>query len=86
MSGAGLLTSDVIKRAREILAAFDGTMAAAGKINPVAYIYRSSNFYGMVNKQTVAIEPMLEDHNQPKTPEEIAKDLPELIDADVTVE
>lgn len=84
--GSGLLTADIIKRAREILAAFDGTMAIAGKINPVAYIYRSSNFYGMVNKQTVAVEPMLEEHNAPKTPEEIAKDLPELIDADVTIE
>ena len=84
--GSGLLTSDVIKRAREILAAFDGTMAAAGKINPVAYIYRSSNFYGMVNKQTVAVEPMLEEHNAPRSPEEIAKDLPDLVDTDYTIE
>lgn len=84
--GSGLLTADVIKRAREILAAFDGTMAIAGKINPVAYIYRSSNFYGMVNKQTVAVEPMLEEHNAPRSPEEIAKDLPDLVDTDYTIE
>lgn len=78
----GLYTDSIIKRAREIFAAYDGTMAISGKINPVAYIYRSTNFYGMVNKQSVALEPITDQGSSPRTPEEIARDLPDLLDDD----
>lgn len=75
---SGGATSAIVKRLRELFATFDGTMAITGGINPVSYIFRSSNYYGLVQKQTVAVEPQSDLLRPPATPDEIAKNLPEL--------
>lgn len=75
---SGLTTSALVKKARELFAAFDATMAITGNINPIPYIFRSTNYYGLINKSTVAIEPQADLMRPPATPEEIAKNLPEL--------
>lgn len=77
---SGATTSAIVKRLRELFATFDGTMAITGGINPVSYIFRSSNYYGLVQRQTVAVEPQSDLQRPPMTPEEIARDLPDLTD------
>lgn len=40
-------TIQILMRAKEIIAAIDADLAAQGKIQPVVYIFRAKNFYGM---------------------------------------
>lgn len=80
---SGATTSAIVKKLRELFAAFDGTMAVTGGFNPVSYIFRSSNYYGLQQKTTVAIEPESDLQRPPMTPEEIAKNLPDMIDEDI---
>ena len=47
----------VIKKAKETLACFDAGLVAAGKMNPVPYIFRAKNYYGMTDQQQLVIEP-----------------------------
>lgn len=53
--------SDIIKLAYETLAAYDAGMATEGKLNPVPYIFRAKNYYGMrdqVDISAVAVNPL----------------------------
>ena len=43
----GRLVSDMIKRAKSIISAMDAELAMTGKIQPVVYIFRAKNYYGM---------------------------------------
>lgn len=49
--------ADIIKSAKENLAAFDADLASSGKMNPVPYIFRAKNYYGMKDQTDIAIEP-----------------------------
>ena len=49
--------SDIIKRAKESIAAYDADMVAKGKLNPVPYIFRAKNYYGMKDNQDITITP-----------------------------
>lgn len=53
--GAG--RSHMIKKAKEILAGIDAELVSAGKIPQITYIFRSKNFFGMVDKQEHIITP-----------------------------
>lgn len=55
--GFSSATSDIIKKAKQILAAIDADLAQEGKIQPVVYMFRSKNFYGMTDKQEVVVTP-----------------------------
>lgn len=68
----GPIRSDIIKKAKEILAAFDAKMAQNGKLNPVLYIFRSKNYYGLKD-QTDHVITANSGYEQPKTPEELDK-------------
>ncbi len=87
----GLTTSAIIKKAKEFLHAFDAVMAETGRINFVAYCFRSKNYYGMVDKTEITVTPN-EDSRPPMTPDEIAelakKNLPDraTFKADGTIE
>lgn len=48
---------DIIKKAKAILAAYDAELAVTGKMNPVPYIFRAKNFYGMKDEQEVVLTP-----------------------------
>lgn len=48
---------DIIKKAKENLAAFDADLASSGKMNPVPYIFRAKNYYGMKDQTDITIEP-----------------------------
>lgn len=75
---SGDTTSDLVKKAIEILACFDGTLAVDGTLNAIPYIYRSQNYYGLQNRQSISVEPPEAPLRPPLTPEEIARNLPEL--------
>jgi hypothetical protein len=56
------------------LASFDAEMVTEGKINPVTYIFRAKNYFGLQDKQEYVLTP-----NNPlgdtKDPAEIQKRL-----------
>lgn len=52
--------SEIVKQAREIMAAFDARAVSEGKLNPIVYIFRSKNFYGLRDQQEHILTP-----NQP---------------------
>jgi len=48
---------DMIKKAKELLASFDAKMVQEGKINPVTYIFRAKNYFGLQDKQEYVLTP-----------------------------
>jgi hypothetical protein len=48
---------DIIKKAKEVLASYDAGMVSNGKLNPVPYIFRAKNYYGMKDNQDITITP-----------------------------
>lgn len=46
----------IIKRAKQILAAIDADLVLNGHINPVAYIFRAKNYYGLKDQQDVVLQ------------------------------
>lgn len=52
-------TSEMIARAKEILASLDGELAAEGKTQPVVYMFRSKNYYGMRDQVEHIVTPNL---------------------------
>ena len=50
--------AELIIRAKETIAAIDAKLALEGKINPVVYIFRSKNYYGMKDQQEVVVAPV----------------------------
>lgn len=53
--GAGAM--DIIKKAKNFLATFESEMVTEGKINPVVYIFRAKNFFGMKDVQDYILTP-----------------------------
>ena len=49
--------SDLIKKAKDCIAAYDADMVSTGKMNPVPYIFRAKNYYGMKDQQDITIAP-----------------------------
>ena len=50
-------TKDIIKQAKQILASIDAELAQEGKTQPVVYMFRAKNFYGMRDQQDVVLTP-----------------------------
>ena len=49
-------TTEAVQRAKTLLSAMDAELASKGKIQPVTYIFRSKNFYGLSDKVEIATE------------------------------
>lgn len=49
--------ADMIKKAKEFIASFESEMVTEGKINPVVYIFRAKNYFGMKDQQDVVLKP-----------------------------
>lgn len=45
--------SDIVKKAKDMIANYDATFAQNGKQNSAVYIFRSKNFYGMKDVQQI---------------------------------
>lgn len=50
-------TKDIIHQAKQILASIDAELAQEGKSQPVVYMFRAKNFYGMRDQQEVVVTP-----------------------------
>ena len=80
----GLTSAMICKKAMDLMHQIDAVLTESGKLNTVAYIFRSKNYYDMVDKQEITVSPP-ENSTAPLSPEEIARRLPDP-DADYTVE
>lgn len=74
----GLTTSEIIKKAFDLIHAYHANMAQIGQENTLVYIFRAKCYHGMVEKQEISISPENNGLRPPLTPEEIARNLPEL--------
>lgn len=77
----GLTTSQIVIRALDVMHIIDASLTGNGKMNPVFYMMRASNYFGMTQKSEIEITPHTEQHNM--TPEEIrefAMNLPDASD------
>lgn len=61
--------SDVIKQAKELIGATEGSLALDGEINPTVYIFRAKNYQGMTDKQEVVVTPNTGLQEQPNADE-----------------
>lgn len=65
-------TAQILKKAKDYLRVFDAKLVVSGKMNPIPYIFRAKNYYGMSDKTEYVITP-----NAPQeetlSAEEIAK-------------
>lgn len=52
-------------------------MVNEGKLNPVTYIFRSKNYYGMRDQQEYVLTPNADGNDDPATLVQAAKMLPE---------
>lgn len=48
---------NIIKKAKDTIASYDADMVTSGKLNPVPYIFRAKNYYGMKDQTDITIEP-----------------------------
>lgn len=55
--GFSPMTAGIIKKAKQILASIDAELAQEGKTQPVVYMFRAKNFYGMRDQQDVVLTP-----------------------------
>lgn len=55
--GSTSVRRNLIKKAKELLASFDAEMVTEGKINPVTYIFRAKNYFGLQDKQEYVLTP-----------------------------
>lgn len=56
-SGFSPDTSDILKKAKNLIASLDAELAQEGKIQPVVYMFRAKNYYGMKDQQDVVVTP-----------------------------
>ena len=79
----GITTATICKKAMDLMHQIDAVLTESGKLNTVAYIFRSKNYYDMADRQEITITPS-ENSTAPLSAEEIAARLPDP-DADYTV-
>lgn len=72
---------DLIKKAKEFIASFESEMVTEGKINPVVYIFRAKNYFGMKDQQDITIRP-----DAPLGADSDPADLQKRIEGSVTIE
>jgi len=78
---------NLIKKAKELLASYDAEMVAEGKLNPVTYIFRAKNYFGMrdqVEHVVTPNNPLGDEANPDDIRKRLEASLP--IDADFEVE
>lgn len=71
--------SDVVKEAKEFIAAIEAELARDGEINAPVYMFRAKNYFGMVDKQEVVVTPNV-DNKIPDNVDDIINAIPKLDD------
>lgn len=72
----GPLSSDFVKKMKEMMASIDATLVVENALNPVTYIFRSKNYYGMKDEQEMILTPRTEERKA-KELMALAEELPE---------
>lgn len=72
-------TADILKKAKNLIASLDAELAQEGKIQPVVYLFRAKNYYGMRDQQEMVLTPnnRLNDYQDAATIERKYAELPE---------
>lgn len=65
--GTGPRCQEILTRAKGVCEAVEASAALEGKLNPVTYIFRGKNYYGMKDQQEMVVTP----NTANKTREEI---------------
>ena len=71
----GSSCSTIIKKAKQFIAEFDEQAAIEGYDNPVLFMFRAKNYYGMKDEQDINIAPVHKVTPE-RTPEQIEADIP----------
>lgn len=71
--GCSKVRTDMIKQAKEILAALDAELVSRNKIPQVTYIFRAKNFFGMRDQQEVVLTPNNPLGAESENPDKIAE-------------
>lgn len=53
--GLGDFTSSILKKAQAFMQSYDAGLVASGALNPVVYIFRAKNYYGMRDQQDITL-------------------------------
>lgn len=89
VSELGAEAGEVVKKAREFLSAFESELVTEGKVNPVVYIFRAKNYFGLKDQQDYVVTPNnpLGDSENPATIAEKYRDaMPDTDYVESTVE
>lgn len=84
-NGCSSVRTNLIKKAKEFIASFESEMVTEGKINPVVYIFRAKNYFGMKDQQDVVLKPespLGDKVDQARLESTIIQELPEATDYD----
>lgn len=73
----GAISSNVIKKAKEILASFDAKMVLENRMNPVLYFFRAKNYYGMKDTMDYVLTPNTPTEDRPEKLIQDAAELPD---------
>lgn len=49
------VTGEILRQAKLVIASVDAEMAVTGKFQPIVYIWRSKNYYGMADRKNVDV-------------------------------
>ena len=77
----GEVVALMLQKAKQIIAAQDAELALRNRLNPVLYIFRSKNFYGMVDKREI-INNRPENELDKKSKAELEDRYADIIDID----
>lgn len=72
-------TANLLKKAKDFISAIDAELAQEGRIQPVVYLFRAKNYYGMKDQQEMVLTPnnRLNDYQDIATIEAKYAELPE---------
>lgn len=71
----------IITRAKEVIAEMDAQLVSMGKMNPIPYIFRAKNYYGLTDKTDVYISSSpLDNYNEAELKKSIKETI--IIDAE----
>jgi len=72
-------TSNILKKAKDFIASIDAELAQEGRIQPVVYLFRAKNYYGMKDQQEMVLTPnnRLGDYQDESTIRQKYAELPE---------
>lgn len=78
--GMSQSTTEMIRKAKQMIAAYDAEMVMNGQLNATAYFFRSKNYYGMKDQ----VEQVLTSKDTEQTYEDLEKRYGEVIDVEAT--